>query len=184
MEVEEIYGNLPILETERLILRKVTEADTEAIFEYGSSEEVTRHVLWNRHVTVDDTKAFMDYIQKRYKEKQVAPWGMEYKENGNFIGTIDFVWWKPEHKVAEIGYVLSSDYWGKGLTTEAAKEIIQFGFKQMDLIRIQAKCFSENIASERVMQKCGMSLEGTMRKAMFIKGKHQDLKMYSIVKDE
>ncbi|MNY55685.1 hypothetical protein D3C86_1916840 [compost metagenome] len=54
----------------------------------------------------------------------------------------------------------------------------------MDLVRIQAKCYLENIGSERVMEKAEMSFEGIIRKGLFIKGRHQDIKMYSILKDE
>lgn len=66
--------------------------------------------------------------------------------------------------------------------TEAAQKIIAFGFENMNLVRIQARCFVENSGSERVMQKAGMSFEGIIRKGMFVKGEHQDLKLYSIIK--
>lgn len=66
--------------------------------------------------------------------------------------------------------------------TEAAQKIVAFGFENMNLVRIQARCFVENLGSERVMQKAGMSFEGIIRKGMFVKGKHQDLKLYSIIK--
>lgn len=184
MEIEKIYNDLPILETERLILRKVTLKDIEDMYLYGSDEEVSKYVTWDTHKTISDTKGFVEFVLNKYKNKQVAPWGIEYKENGNFIGTIDFVWWQPNHKTAEIGYVISKDYWGKGLTTEAVKEIVRFGFNQMDLVRIQARCFVENIGSSRVMEKSGMKFEGIIRKGMFVKGKHQDLKIYSILKEE
>jgi [ribosomal protein S5]-alanine N-acetyltransferase len=184
MEIEKIYGDLPFLETERLILRRITLEDVEDMYSYGSNEEVSKYVTWNTHRTLSDTKEFVEFVLSQYEDKKVAPWGIEYKENGKFIGTIDFVWWQPKHKSAEIGYVISQNYWGKGITTEAAKEIIKFGFEEMDLVRIQARCFVENIGSERVMEKTGMSFEGVSRKGMFVKGKHQDLKMYSILKEE
>lgn len=184
MNIEKIYGDLPILETERLLLRKVTLEDIEDMHLYGSDEEVSKYVTWNTHETISDTKDFLESVLNKYENKQVSPWGIENKENGKFIGTIDFVWWQPNHKIAEIGYVISKDYWGKGLTTEVAKEIIKFGFEEMDLVRIQARCDIENIGSARVMEKAGMSFEGTIRKGMFLKGKHRDLKMYSILKNE
>ena len=184
MEIEKIYRDLPILETERLILRKVTLEDLEDMYLYGSDEDVAKYVTWDRHKSIADTKAFIEFILSNYQNKQVAPWGIEYKENGKFIGTIDFVWWQPNHKMAEIGYVLSKDYWGQGLTTEAAKELIKFGFNEMDLVRIQARCLVENIGSSRVMEKAGMQFEGIIRKGMFVKGKHQDLKMYAILRED
>lgn len=184
MEIEKIYSDLPTLETERLILRKVTLDDVEDMYLYASDEEVAKYVVWDRHKSINDTKAFIEFVLNNYQNKQVAPWGIEYKENGKFIGTIDFVWWQPNHKTAEIGYVLSKEYWGNGLTTEAAKELIRFGFNEMDLVRIQAKCLVENIASSRVMEKVGMQFEGILRKGLFIKGQHRDLKLYSILRED
>lgn len=184
MEIEQIYGNLPILETNRLILRKITLDDVEDMYVYGSDDEVTKHVTWDTHKTISDTKAFAAFVLNKYQNKEVVPWGIELKENGKFIGTIDFVSWTPHHKTAEIGYVISKDYWGKGITTEAANEIIKFGFHKMDLVRIEARCFVENIGSMRVMEKCGMSEEGLMKKAMLVKGKHRDLRLYAILKEE
>ncbi|MGP7818671.1 GNAT family N-acetyltransferase [Niallia sp. 01092] len=184
MEIDEIYGDLPTLQTERLILRKITLEDLDDMYAYGSDDDVTKYVTWDTHQTLSDTKGFLQFVLNQYHNKKVAPLGIEYKESGELIGTVDFVWWKPYHRSAEIGYVLSKDYWGRGIMTEAVKELIKFGFEKMDLIRIQARCFTENIGSERVMQKTGMSFEGIMRKGMLIKGKHQDLKTYSILREE
>ncbi|WNB91665.1 GNAT family protein [Bacillus sp. NEB1478] len=184
MEIESVFGDFPILETERLILRKITFDDAEDMFYYGSNDEVTKHVTWHTHQSLSDTKEFIKFILNKYENKELSPWGIELKENGMFIGTIDFVSWNPTHNSAEIGYVISHDYWGMGIMTEAATAVIKFGFENMDLIRIQARCFLENIGSERVMEKSGMSFEGIIRKGMFSKEKHHDLKMYSILKEE
>lgn len=184
MEIEEIYGELPILETDRLILRKMTMEDAEDLFAYGSNEEAAKYVTWDVHKTIEDSRNFIDFVLSQYENKKVAPWAIESKENGRMIGTIDFVWWQPRHNSAEIGYVIAPEYWGKGIATEAASAIIAFGFEKMDLVRIQAKCFVGNLGSARVMEKAGMSFEGINRKAMYIKGKHHDLKTYSILKEE
>lgn len=184
MDVKDIFGNFPVLETERLLLRKITQADTKDIYHYGKNPTVSQYVPWKPHKSMKDTEAYVEFVLRKYDNGELAPWGIEYKENGRLIGTIDFVSWNLRHKTAEIGYVVSHDYWGKGIATEAAKEVIKFGFEKMDLVRIEAKCFVENIASIRVMEKSGMSYEGTLRKVMFIKGKHRDLKVYSILRDE
>lgn len=184
MKIEDIYGSLPKLNTPRLKLRKVSEADKYDLFAYASNDEVTKYVMWDTHKSMADTEGFISYAMDQYKNKNVAPWAIEYKETGKFIGTIDFVWWKPAYFSAEIGYVISPEYWGKGITTEAAKAIIQFGFEKMELVRIQARCFDENIASARVMEKVGMIYEGTHRKEMYIKGRHRDIRMYSILRED
>lgn len=184
MEIENIFINLPTLETERLILRKLSLEDAEDMFAYSCNQEVYKYVAWEPHNTKSDSVKFIELALTYYANKKVIPWGIVYKENRKLIGTIDFSSWQPRHHIAEIGYVLSQDYWGKGIATEAANEVIQFGFNHMDLVRIQAKCFVENMNSARVMEKTGMSFEGIIRKRMFAKGKHQDLKLYSILKEE
>ncbi|MCT2536044.1 GNAT family N-acetyltransferase [Aquibacillus koreensis] len=184
MEIADIYGSLPTLETERLILRKVTLQDVEDMYQYGSNPEVSKYVTWDTHQSLSDSKGFIEFIINQYEDMKIAPWGIEYKANSKFIGTVDFVWWEPKQQTAEIGYVIAKECWGKGLTTEAAKALIKFGFQKMDLVRIQARCSSENIGSQRVMEKAGMTYEGTMRKAMLIKGEHRNLKLYSILREE
>lgn len=184
MKIEEIFGDLPELETERLILRKITLHDVEDIYSYCSNEEVSKYVTWDTHQALDDTTNFVKFVLNQYENRKIAPWAIEYKKNGKLIGTIDFISWHTEYNIAEIGYIISKDYWGNGIATEAANEVIKFGFNHMELIRVQARCFVENKGSACVMKKLGMSFEGTLRKAMFIKGKHQNLKMYSILKEE
>lgn len=71
---------------------------------------------------------------------------------------------------------------GKWHDNGGHKKVIEFGFENMNLVRIQAQRFVDNLGSERVMQKSGMSFEGILRKGMFVKGKHEDLKLYSIIK--
>jgi [ribosomal protein S5]-alanine N-acetyltransferase len=178
MNILEKFADVPKIETERLILRKITLDDAEDMYLYASNEEVTRYVTWDTHSSLSDTIEFINTFLPQYD----ALWGIELKENGKFIGTVHFVWWQPEHNSAEIGYVLSKEYWGKGLITEAARAITSFGFDSMNIVRIQARCFLENKGSERVMKKLGMSFEGISRKVMYVKGEHKDLKVYSILK--
>lgn len=184
MEIKDIYGNLPRLETERLILRKVTLGDADAMFAYASNDDVTRYVTWNTHQSVEESRGYIAMTVQNYEEGKIAPWAIEFKENGEMIGTVDFVGWRPEHQWAELGYVLNPAYWGRGIVPEAVGELMRLGFEEMELVRIQARCFQENEASERVMQKLGMTYEGTLRKMLNFKGRHWDLKMYSILKEE
>ena len=181
MTEEKIGSDFPTLETDRLILRKVTSEDLKDMHAYGSNNEVSKYVSWTTHQTLSDTQHFLEQILEEYENKTNLFWGIGLKEKQTLIGTINFVTWSRKHKKAEIGYILSQDYWGKGYMTEATKEIIRFGFEEMDLIRIEARCTEENIGSERVMEKVGMSFEGTMRKGMLIKDKHRDIKLYSIL---
>jgi ribosomal-protein-alanine N-acetyltransferase len=184
MNIEDVFGNLPTLYTERLILRKLRLEDAEDVFEYASNPEVSKYVPWETHKSIEDSISFINSVLANYDKKEVSDWGIVYKENNKLIGTCGYFLWVPKHSRAEIGYAIGRKYWGKGLMTEAVKEVIRFGFERMNLNRIQATCFPENIGSYRVMEKAGMKYEGTLREQMFIKGKFQDLKLYSILRKE
>ena len=174
---------LPILETKRLTLRKIKLEDAEAMYQYASKDDVTKHVLWDSHRSIETTKQFVQMMIDKYEEGNFA-WAIMLKETKEFIGTIDFVTYNEAEKIAEIGYALSDRHWGKGYVSEATKALLDFGFNELQLVRIQARCFADNIGSERVMQKVGMTYEGTMRKAKFAKGKHHDIKMYAILRED
>jgi ribosomal-protein-alanine N-acetyltransferase len=181
---EDVLKNLPTLETDRLILRKMILGDTEAVFAYASDPEVTRYVIWDAHRTIEDPETFLRSVAERYENAEVADWGIVYKGNGRFIGGCGIVGWDLENARAEIGYVLSRQYWGQGLMPEAVRAMIAFGFEKMGLNRLEARCITENTASARVMEKAGMLYEGTLRQREFIKGAYRDTKIYSILKSE
>ena len=174
---------LPILKTTRLTLRKIKPEDAEAMYQYASKDDVTKYVLWNSHKSIETTKQFIQMMIDQYEEGNLA-WAITLKETQEFIGTIDFVMYNKAEKIAEIGYALSDRHWGKGYVSEATKALLDFGCNELHLVRIQARCFADNIGSERVMQKVGMTYEGTMRKAKFAKGKHHDIKMYAILRED
>ncbi|WP_077324663.1 GNAT family N-acetyltransferase [Virgibacillus siamensis] len=179
-----IILGVPKLETERLLLRKISLDDIAEMNEYGSSDNVSRYVSWPAHQSTDDTKKFADIVLAGYESGEPPFWGIVLKENNKLIGTINFVSWMPKHKTGELGYVLSERYWGRELMSEAVDRVLDFGFREMALVRIQARCFTENLGSEKVMKKVGMTYEGTLRKAMFAKGRHWNLMMYSILDEE
>ena len=183
-EIRRILKDLPTLETERLILRKMTPADAEAVFTYASDPEVTRYVIWDTHRTIEDSESFLHSTVERYKNAEAADWGIVRKENGRFIGGCGIVGWDLDHARAEMGYVLSREYWGQGLMPEAVRAMISFGFERMGLNRIEARCMTENVASARVMEKAGVTYEGTLRKREFIKGAYRDIKLYAILRSE
>lgn len=179
-----LVRDLPRLETDRLILRKMRLEDAEAMFAYASDSEVTRYVIWSTHRTVEDSRAFLDLTISNYASGEGLDWGIVYKGDEKFIGTCGFVNHDPEHSRAEIGYVLARRYWGRSLAPEAVRAMIRFGFEHMDLNRIEARCIAGNTASARVMEKARMTYEGTLREREKIQGKLRDMKMYSVLRRE
>lgn len=87
-------------------------------------------------------------------------------------------------QTAELGYYIAEEYWGKGIMTEAVKQICEYVFANSDIIRIYAEPFAYNIASCRVLEKVGFQYEGTLRSNAVKNGKAIDMKMYSLLKTE
>ena len=87
-------------------------------------------------------------------------------------------------QTAELGYYIAEEYWGKGIMTEAVKQICEYVFGDSDIIRIYAEPFAYNIASCRVLEKVGFQYEGTLRSNAVKNGKVIDMKMYSLIKEE
>jgi [ribosomal protein S5]-alanine N-acetyltransferase len=183
-KTKEIGNHLPLLETERLILRKLTLKDAGDMFEYASEPLVSRYVPWEVHKSVKDTKEFLDHMMKSYEQKKKLTWAIELKSEQKMIGTIDFVNWMPKRYKAELAYILSHRYWGKGFTLEAARALLQYGFQEMELNKVEAPIMLDNLQSQRVVEKLGMKREGVAREHMIINGKFVDLAMYSILKSE
>jgi len=183
-EVREALADLPTLETERLILRKMALNDAEAVFAYASDPEVSRYTLWETHRSIEDSRAFLELTTQKYENGGEPDWGIVYRGDGCLVGACGLVSWEAEHARAEVGFVLSREYWGRGLMPEAVRAMFRFGFETMNLNRIEARCIAENAASARVMEKAGMAYEGTLRQREYIKGAYRDIKLYAILKEK
>lgn len=182
--MEKIFSNLPELETGSLVLRKIVETDYKAVFECTGDPEVARYMTWEAHNNPESSRHLVKFILKRYKDNKPANWAVMLKKENRLIGTCGFVSSFPLNKRAEISFALRKDCWGRGYATEAVKKTIEFGFEKIGYNRIEAFCDVENIASARVMEKCGMRLEGVLRQYAYLKGKFRDMKCYAILRDE
>ena len=176
------YPYMPDLNTPRLCLRKLTMHDAPDIYHYSRDTEVARHVLWEAHRSIGDSRAYLRYMLRRYRNHEPASWGIEYTQTGEIIGTIGFMWIQSDNSAAEVGYSLSRDYWNRGIMTEALKAVIAHGFGSMNLNRIEAQHETTNPASGAVMRKCGMQKEGTLRQRLYNKGRYVDVDLYAILR--
>ncbi len=109
---------------------------------------------------------------------------MILKETGEQIGNCSFGTIHPADSRIEIAYFFARRHWGKGLACEAVTELLRFGFEGLEANRMEARCMLANAASERVMQKAGMTYEGILRGYVHAKGKFHDLKVYSVLLSE
>jgi ribosomal-protein-alanine N-acetyltransferase len=172
----------PILETERLLLREIVKEDAQGIFNCFSNNDVTRYYGQDTLTSIEQAKQFVEFFAKNYNEKRGIRWGIEIKGYQGIIGTIGFNAWFTKHKRAEIGYELHPEYWQKGYATEAVSEVISYGLKELDLTRIGAIVFIENIASNELLTKLGFEKEGVLRNYMYQNGVPYDTNVYSLLK--
>lgn len=179
-----LFSHLPQLETDRLCLRPLRMSDARDMYEYARDPEVSRHVLWDAHKSIWETRRFLLFALGQYRRGFPGSFAVELKESGRMIGTIGFMWVNPDYKSAEVGYSLSRAYWNRGIMTEALEAILHFGFEELRLNRIEAQHDTQNPASGRVMAHCGMQYEGILRQRVVNKGRFRDVAMYAILKSD
>jgi ribosomal-protein-alanine N-acetyltransferase len=180
----EVLTNLPTIETKRLIIRKLVLPDLEDLFECSSNPEISKFTLWDSHKTINDSKDFLVKCIQQYSKGQPPVFGIELKDELKLIGTIGFGSIDFESKRAEFGYALHVGYWKQNITTEASLAILQFGFRTLELERIFATCFTDNIGSYRVMEKVGMTYEGILRSYHSKNGQRIDARIYAITQED
>ena len=179
-----LFSNLPTLRTKRLTLRPARMSDAADLYEYSKDPEVARHVLWDAHQSVGDSRGYLRYAVRQYRQDLPASWGIELKENHKLIGTIGFMWINRDHNSAEVGYSLAREYWNRGIMSEALSAVLNEGFMDLNLHRIEAQHEVDNPASGRVMVKCGMMYEGCVRGRLYNKGRYVDVALYAILRDD
>jgi [ribosomal protein S5]-alanine N-acetyltransferase len=177
-------NDIPAIDTERLLLRRLMPGDAPAVFAYAKLPEVSEYLLWSPHQSEEESLEFIKFAEGQFSGSLSIIWGIEIKSENKIIGTIDLRNYKSVNSCGETGYGISSRYWNRGYVTEALKALIEFGFGVLALNRIEAHCEEGNIGSWRVMEKSGMKFEGIMREKIFLKGSFRSVKLYSILKSE
>lgn len=182
--IYKIFSNIPQLETERLILRKMLVLDTDDMYSYAHRADVTRYLTWNPHPNKNYTREYLEYISTRYVSGEFYDWAIIEKKSRHMIGTCGFTRFDFHSNGAEVGYVLNPQYWGQGYAPEALRAVMDFGFDEIGLVRIEAKYMEGNTASRRVMEKVGMTYEGMFRSAMLVRSEYKNICVCSILSEE
>ena len=178
-----------ILHTKRLTLRPFTVDDAEQMYKnWASDPEVTRYVTWSPHGSVEDTRALLSIWAEESKKPESYNWAIVFHDGANdiLIGNISFVRVKDYDERATIGYCMSKKYWGKGIMTEAFSEVLRYSFEELGLYRVDGEHVAQNIGSGRVMEKCGLKYEGTLRShiRLLSTGERADIVMRAILRED
>jgi len=177
------FTPFPDITTERLLLRRMTQEDTDEIFFLRSNEEVMNYIDRPRAVTIQDAKDFLGIIDKSLEGNDGITWGITLKDKpAKLIGTIGYWRLKKEHYRAEIGYMLNPVFWKKGIMKEAILAVLDFGFTTMLLHSIEANINSGNVASANILEATGFIKEAHFKEDFFFDGTFRDTIIYSRLK--
>jgi RimJ/RimL family protein N-acetyltransferase len=169
---------MTVLETERLRLRPLELTDAQALYEIVSAREIAEGTLTIPHPYRPEWAA--EYIASIENENEFA---ITLRSEGTLVGSIALTV-ESEHDRGQLGYVVGVPYWGNGYATEAGRAVVGHAFEELGLNRVYAFCFSRNVASRRVLEKIGMTHEGTRRGHSFKWDEHLDEEAFGILASE
>ncbi len=172
------------IETTRLVLRRLALTDAEMMFRnWTSDDKVTRFLRWDAHKTIDDTNRMIQQWINNYQYDSTYYWGM-YLKNDEMIGSVGITIISECDFKGELGYKIGSHWWNQGYSSEAARAVIDYMFRNTDIERIGSFCSVENFASRRVMEKIDMRYEGLLRHYYKTGDIFHDCALYGIIRDE
>ena len=172
------------IEGTKINLRYHLSSDAVSIFRYASDEAISRHTFIPHPYTIKDAHEFIKLSGSARRKKVAYHYGIEDKETGQIIGGIGLEAIDRVHHKGEIGYWVARPFWRQGIMTEAISLILGLCFAEVELHRVYAHVFPDNIASMRVLEKVGFTREGLLRQAAMKNGSFVDTYIYSILEDE
>ncbi len=170
------------LETERLTLIMFTMDDAEELYDYAKSPNVGPHAGWEPHRSVEHSRQII-----RELLIPTESWAIRVKGEGKVVGIISLEpdRLRPDANSRELGYNLAEDHWGHGYMTEAAREVLRFAFCELGLDQVGICTSKVNRRSQRIIEKCGFTYEGTLRRTyLTYDGTLRDSMIFSLLKEE
>lgn len=175
-----------MLKTERLHIRELTSADVEDIHNLHSLPETDEFNTLGIPENIEATeKIVVEWLALQQQEPRSSYiFCIDKYDDNSFVGLIGLNIGKANYKTAEVWFKLHKDHWRQGYTTEALKRLLDFGFNNLQLHRIEAGCAVDNIASSKTLEKAGFTREGMKRKILPIRGEWKDNFFYAILEDD
>ncbi len=163
MTIDDMFHTFPQLETKHLVLRRITPEDAPALFRILGDDEVTKHYDDTTFTDVAQAKAQIEAWENGYKARRCVRWGITRRGEGKMIGTCGFYGIHTWHMRGSIGYELARAHWRLGIMCEALGRLVEFGFNELGLNRIDAVVIPENEASIKLLEKLGFHNEGLLK---------------------
>jgi ribosomal-protein-alanine N-acetyltransferase len=177
-----IFHPFKNLETERLLLRRVVVTDVPEIKALRGNPETMKFIPRPLVTTDEQALEHFKMIDEKIENNTGINWAITVKGNPKLIGIIGHYRIQPENHRCEIGYMILPEYNGQGITTEAIKAVLEYGFEDLNMHSIEAVIDPDNVASERVLQKNGFVKEAHILENELWDGKFWDTVIYSILK--
>ena len=163
MSLDNVFQSFPQLETSNLVLRRMQETDSSAIFRILADNEVTKYYDDETFTDISQATNQIKTWENGFISKRCIRWGIARKGEPGIIGSCGYYGFHAWHRRASIGYELARSSWRQGIMIEALEAVIDLGFREMDLNRIDAVVMPGNIASIRLLEKLGFLNEGLLR---------------------
>lgn len=176
------FDPFPIVESERLRFRKLTDADAPEVLVLRGNPETMRFIPRPLLTDIDGALEHIKMINDKIVENTDINWAVTKKDNDKCIGIMGFYRTQPEHFRSELGYMILSEYWGKGYVSEAVNTLLDFAFNTLNFHSIEAVIDSRHKASERVLQKNGFTKEAHFVENFYYNNEFTDTVIYSLLK--
>lgn len=179
------HNGTKTIETDRLILRRFEYTDDTAMLKYWIADEKIQS-LYSEPVysTKEEVKELLDVYIGSYEKPDYYRWAIIEKDCGECIGQIAYFLVDNKNHFAEIEYCIGLEFQCRGYATEATKAIISFGFDEINLNKVQICTKTINQPLKRVIEKCGLTYEGTLRDYFFMNGEYMGRHYFSILRSE
>lgn len=179
------FDDVPVIETERLWLRRIVAEDLGDWMAVWRSPGVLDYLIDFDGLPQEEMgREIIEWADRIFADKSGIRWALTLKPNKRMIGSCGFHLFDRRHQCVEIGYELHSDYWRQGLMTEAVGAVLAFCFDTLAAHRVEADVVEGNAASAALLKKAGFTLEGVWRDRVYKRGAYQSLWQFGILKPE
>lgn len=173
------------VETERLILRRFSDTDDDSMLRNWIADEAVQSMYSEPvYSTKEAVKELLDKYITSYAKADYYRWAVIEKQSGECIGQIAYFLVDSKNHFAEIEYCIGAAYQCRGYATEAARAVIRYGFERIHLHKVQICTKTINAPSRRVIEKCGLTFEGTLRDYFYMNGEYVGRHYFSILRSE
>jgi RimJ/RimL family protein N-acetyltransferase len=178
------WERLPLIETGRVALRRISPADTDAFYSIYSNPEVMRY--WSTPPLADRANAARQIreIEDKWQSRSILKWGIARRSDDQLIGSVTLFNLDFTHRRAEIGYALGREFWGLGYMNEALTALLGYAFETLELHRLEADVDPRNAASIKTLERLGFQKEGYLRERWQVAGEIQDSLFYGLLRRE